>query len=129
MGMVFVDGEYFCYSLEDVARPVGVKFKGETCLSEGVYKMGVTHSPRFDKSMIQLFTEGDYSINKGGIVFTGVRLHGGNDVDDSEGCPLLGANSNYVDRVSNCAGVNKRLIELVQYAENNGDDCIYVISS
>ena len=129
LGRVFVDGEYFCYSLEDLSRPVGVKFNGETCLSEGVYKMGVTLSPRFGKDLIQLYTEPDHTIDKGGITFTGVRLHGGNDINDSEGCPLLGAKTNNLDKVWECSSVNSRLIQLVQYSENHGDECFYVISS
>ena len=42
--------------------------------------------------MIQLSNREDMSIEKHGVRFTGVRVHGGNEVKDSLGCPLVAKN-------------------------------------
>ena len=82
-------GGRFCYILEDVARPTNVKIPGETCIPEGIYQVGYSMSTRFGKEMLTLTDEiGGYQITKSGVNFKGVRVHGGNDVDDTHGCPL-----------------------------------------
>lgn len=75
--------------LEDAGRPAGVKIDKETCIPEGCYRALVTHSPKFGKEMIILFNvTSDHSINRGGVKFTGVRVHSGTSVDHTEGCLL-----------------------------------------
>lgn len=101
---LYVDGERFCYILEDVGRPHGVKVYAETCIPEGVYDVVVSHSPRFQKDMILLYNAAGQMVKRFGVEFAGVRVHGGNDVDDSEGCPLAayqtGENGKVWDRAS-----------------------------
>jgi len=82
--------ERFCYVLEDKQQPYGVKVNAETCIPEAIYNVTITFSNRFKKDMIQLYNTQDLAVEKNGIRFVGVRVHGGNDVDDSEGCPLVG---------------------------------------
>lgn len=88
-GTLYVDQDRFCHVLEDVGRPVGVKIKAETCIPEGVYSVAVTRSTRFKKDMILLYNQKDQTVSRFGADFSGVRAHGGNNVDDTEGCPLL----------------------------------------
>ena len=90
---LFVDGEKFCFVLEDKQQPYGVKVYAETCIPEGIYNVTITFSSRFQKDMIQLSNTQDLSVEKNGIRFTGVRVHGGNDVDDTKACPLVAFNS------------------------------------
>lgn len=87
-GDLFVDGarKRWCYTLEDPARPVNVKIPGNTCIPEGHYRVEVSVSTRFKKKMILLFNMDDRSIERNGIRFTGVRVHGVTKVEDTAGC-------------------------------------------
>ena len=86
-------GEKLGYALEDVGRPPGVKIYAETCIPEGIYDVTITYSHKYQKDMIQLYNNpNDLSIEKHGVRYEGIRVHGGNDVDDSEGCPLVAKN-------------------------------------
>lgn len=79
MGSLFVDGEFECFTLEDVPRPT--KIKGETAIPAGTYKVILTMSPRFKKIMPLL-------LNVPG--FDGIRIHTGNTHADTEGCLVVG---------------------------------------
>lgn len=82
------------YVLEDKQQPHGVKIDGKTCIPEGYYNVSVSESTRFKKLMLLLSNQPDMSISKDGVIFRGVRPHGGNTVNDTEGCPLLNYNNN-----------------------------------
>ena len=47
IGRLFIDGVEFCYTLEDVVRPKGVKVYGDTAIPEGKYSFTLSYSPRF----------------------------------------------------------------------------------
>lgn len=89
----------FCHVLEDVGRPNGVKIKAQTCIPEGVYDVAISRSSRFKKDMILLYNQDNQTVSRFGISFSGVRAHGGNDVDDSEGCPLTAYHSDLEGKV------------------------------
>lgn len=92
-GKLYVDGDYFCYTLEDVVRGEGIKISGETAIPTGEYKVILSMSSRFKRLMPMVYTEDNqYEIIKGGISFKGVRLHGGNTHKDTHGCPLIAHN-------------------------------------
>jgi len=78
-GQLFIDGQYFCETLEDVVREV--KIKGETAIPAGSYRITMENSPRFGRNTITI---------KDVPGFTGVRIHAGNTEGDTEGCPLVG---------------------------------------
>ena len=79
IGKLFVDGEYLCFTLEDVVRDE--KVYGRTAIPEGRYKVIVTMSPRFKRMLPLLEAVPNYS---------GVRIHPGNTAEDTEGCILPG---------------------------------------
>lgn len=79
IGDLIIDGEYFCYTLEDKVREV--KIKGETAIPFGRYEVVVDYSARFKRNMPHI-------LNVAG--FEGIRIHNGNTDKDTEGCILLG---------------------------------------
>jgi hypothetical protein len=80
IGELHVDAAYECFILEDVVRK-GPKVHGKTAIPAGRYKIQVTYSPRFKRMLPILVAVPDFS---------GVRIHPGNDADDTEGCLLPG---------------------------------------
>lgn len=81
IGSLYVDGAFECYTLEDVVRPDGVKIYGETAIPKGLYMVSITMSPRFKRELPLL---------ENVKMFSGVRIHPGNDAGDTEGCILVG---------------------------------------
>lgn len=93
IGKLYIDGKYFCDTLEDKDRGLTkdmslsemqkTKVYGKTAIPTGKYQVVITYSNRFKKYMPLL-------LNTPG--FAGVRLHAGNSEKDTEGCVLLGVN-------------------------------------
>ncbi len=83
IGKLYIDGVYFCDTLEDTVRPAGVKIAGKTAIPAGTYRVKKTMSPRFKKVLPEILNVPNY---------TGVRIHAGNTAADTEGCVLLGFN-------------------------------------
>jgi len=96
IGELFIDGEYFCYTLEDEVRPEGIKEYGKTAIPAIEYDVLVSYSNHFKRDMILLYNRSDLSIQHEGVKFTGVRVHGGNDADDTYGCVLVAKNTDGV---------------------------------
>ena len=91
MGELFINGERFCYTLEDTVRAHGIKVPGHTCIPEGEYYVKLTMSSRFKRELPMIYTEpNEFEIIKGGIGFKGVRIHRGNKHIDTHGCVLVG---------------------------------------
>jgi hypothetical protein len=96
IGELLIDGEFFCYTLEDEVRADGVKVHGKTAIPIGEYSVEVTYSPRFKRDMPLIFNTPQKTVEKDGVKFEGVRFHGGNDAEDSHGCPLVAFNTDKV---------------------------------
>lgn len=104
IGSLYVDGSYFCDTLEDVDRgidssmsPADItkkKIYGKTAIPTGTYQIDMnTVSPKFkDRSWAKTY---------GGKVprllvvpgFDGVLIHPGNTASDTLGCILVGRNT------------------------------------
>jgi len=86
-GDVTLDGVHEVYTLEDAireiqGRPVSEwKVPGRTAIGAGTYEMVLEDSPRFGPGTITLL---------GVVGFDHIRIHGGNDDEDTEGCPVVG---------------------------------------
>lgn len=83
MGILLVDGQVFCFTLEDVARPDGVKIDDETAIPSGEYRVTIDHSTRFDRDMPHVLDV---------PYFEGIRIHPGNTDKNTSGCVLVGFN-------------------------------------
>jgi len=116
---------WFCHTLEDELRADGQKVYGKTCIPAGPYKVMMTWSPKYKRMMPLVWNHIDEKgvrcvigvDGKGNEAkWTGIRLHGGNDEDDSLGCPLIGFKGNGKD-IWQQAGtkLNAKLEEGVEY--------------
>lgn len=118
---------HFCHVLEHPARPAGIKVPGYTCIPEGVYEVTINHSSRFDRPMMLLSNQGDLSVEKAGVRFSGIRPHGGNTAADSDGCPLLAYHSNGAGKIWGRADQDLQL--RVQRWLNKGHRVVWVVAS
>jgi hypothetical protein len=78
-GDLYIDDVWECYTLEDVVREV--KIKGKTAIPAGRYRVTMENSPRFGPNTLTVNSVPN---------FIGVRIHGGNTAEQTEGCPLVG---------------------------------------
>ncbi len=93
IGKMYIDGEYFCDTLEDTDRGLKQEYSlaelkelkeyGKTAIPSGEYMVAVTFSNRFDKWLPLIHPV---------PAFSGVRIHSGNTHEDTEGCILVGKN-------------------------------------
>jgi len=79
IGQMYIDGSFFCYTLEDAVRDK--KIHGITAIPEGTYDLILNMSNRFKKEMPLLLNVPNFS---------GVRIHAGNYPSHTEGCLLVG---------------------------------------
>lgn len=94
IGKMYIDGKYFCDTLEDKDRGLSQsmteeeirkrKVYGLTAIPAGAYKVIVNYSERFGKLMPLLLDVKGYA---------GVRIHSGNTPSDTLGCILVGRNT------------------------------------
>lgn len=78
-GALFVDGDFECYTIEDVVRQT--KIHGQTAIPAGRYHLIINQSNRFKRLLPLLLDVPE---------FEGVRIHPGNTAADTEGCILVG---------------------------------------
>jgi len=90
LGLMFIDGAFFCYTLEDEFRPV--KLKHETRIPAGTYELGImdvitpmTQKYRARHNWFEFFT-----VLKDVPGFSHIYVHYGNTDEDTSGCILVG---------------------------------------
>lgn len=99
VGDLFIDGKFFCNTIEDTARelPAACPFtpKGQSCKCKGkiyaetaipaeTYKVTMEYSPRFKRKLPLLHNVPH---------FIGILIHSGNDESASAGCLIVGNNT------------------------------------
>ena len=94
IGKLYIDGKYFCDTIEDTDRGlddkmseeeiVKYKIKSETAIPTGIYQITITYSPKYKKNMPLINNVKGYS---------GIRIHSGNTAKDTEGCLIVGKNT------------------------------------
>ena len=93
IGKLYVDGEYFCDTVEDTDRGLSQDMKnstidakkiyGKTAIPTGRYSVVLSYSNKFKKTLPLL---------KDVLGFGGIRIHSGNTAEDSLGCIIVGEN-------------------------------------
>ena len=99
LGRLWIAERDFCNTLEDCDRQLelvhNVKIPGRSAIPRGRYPLAIDESGRFKRLMPHILSVPS---------FEGVRIHKGNTAEDTEGCPLLGAQRGE-DRIFECGDV------------------------
>lgn len=120
IGKLYIDGVYFCDTLEDPNRDQNkngvfdnneIKVFGDTCIPVGTYNIVLTLSPKFKRILPRL-----ENVNN----FAGVLIHAGNTKKDTEGCILVGINSE-IGKVTNSKYYEKLLVDKLNEAKNRSE--------
>lgn len=94
-----------------VSKKKANKVVGDTAIPEGSYPVVITKSPRFKKWLPLLL---------GVPQFSGIRIHAGNTKDDTQGCILVGKNTEK-GRVNFSQAWLTRLIDRFVAAREKGE--------
>lgn len=129
IGKLYIDGEYFCDTLEDTDRGLSSdmpfqeiikrKIQGKTAVPTGDYKVNMnTVSPRFkDRTWAKPY-QGKLPRLIDTIGFEGVLIHVGNTPDDTSGCILVGKNT-IKGKLTNSTAVFRELMEILLTDKDN----------
>lgn len=119
IGKLYIDGVYFCDTVEDKDRGLddsmeestikSRKVYGETAIPLGTYKVEITYSPKFRKNLPLLYNV------KG---FEGIRIHSGNTAKDSLGCIIVGKNKK-VGMVLDSRSTMTKLMKILTNTKEN----------
>lgn len=120
-GELYVNGVYFCKTLEDTNRDLNKngqfdnnekKVYGETCIPYGKYKVILSYSPKFKRELPEILEVPD---------FQGIRIHRGNKISDTLGCVLCGEKikNGYL---SNSTPYEIKLVELFKQAKLRNEE-------
>ncbi|MDR2382606.1 MAG: DUF5675 family protein [Prevotellaceae bacterium] len=114
VGKLYLDGVYFCDTIEDVDRglrettPLSeiqrIKVMHKTAIPSGTYAVIVNMSPAKQRLLPRLL---------GVPGFEGILIHRGNTAADSSGCILLGENK-LVGQVINSTEYENRLVDILK---------------
>lgn len=113
IGKLYIDGQYFCDTLEDKVRDLSREYKipGKTAIPAGKYEIIVNVSPRLQRKLPRL-------LNVPG--FEGILIHRGNMAEDTAGCILVGENK-AKGKVINSTDYEVKLTEMLERAMQKND--------
>lgn len=135
IGKLYIDGVYFCDTLEDKDRGLKdtdslatikrIKVAGETAIPRGTYKLRLDRqSPKYlyNRSWNEKykFCNGFLPLIDGIKGFSGCLIHIGNDNGDTAGCVLVGKNTQ-VGKVLQSTATFKALYIKLKAAHDKGE--------
>lgn len=98
IGKLYIDGVYFCDTLEDTVRDKNkngvfdngeTKIYGETAIPYGTYDIEMVNSPKFSPRYGGRKVPHVKNVNS----FENILIHSGNTTKDTLGCILVGKNT------------------------------------
>lgn len=132
IGHLYIDGKYFCDTIEDIDRGLTqkmllsqikkIKVKGETCIPYGTYKVSMdTVSPKYSnfiKYPYAKLVQGKMPriLNVPG--FDGILIHPGTTQEDTLGCLVVGENK-VKGKVINSRATWEKLVSILLKDKNN----------
>lgn len=130
IGRLYIDGTYFCDTLEDAVRDLNrngkfdnneVKVPGHTAIPFGSYEVTLdVVSPRFSRSATYRQIAGKLPRLLNVPHFDGILIHIGNTPADTEGCILVGRNTT-IGRVNESTSTFWKLYPILRQAADRGD--------
>ena len=115
----------FCFTLEDQTRDINMNGKfdgyekkvyGKTAIPFGKYKGQVTMSNHFKRELPLIMNVPE---------FIGIRIHGGNDKEDTLGCILVAHNTDNNGKIWGSS--EKELTNLIKQNDKEGKFTIEII--
>lgn len=117
IGRLYVDGAYFCNTLEDYDRLYfgGIKVNGRTAIPVGTYKITLSvKSPKYASKAYWKSFNGGYMPRLLSVPqFSGILIHTGNTASDTDGCILVGKNTK-VGQLTESLTTFKKLYKLMK---------------
>lgn len=137
IGRLFINGEFFCNTLEDTVRDINkngtfdcgeFKISGHTAIPYGEYEITLdVVSPKFSKySFYKEVCNGKLPRLLNVPNFDGVLIHCGSTADNSAGCILVG-NNTIKGGLTDSKKIFKNLYSILNKANKNRDKIIVKI--
>lgn len=115
LGLLFINGKFTGFTLEDEYREV--KVMSETRIPAGTYQIKYTYSPKYGKFMLEVMNVPNFS---------GIRIHPGNTEKDTSGCLLVGNvcrfNPEGDSRIEESRLAYDRILRLITATLGKGED-------
>lgn len=132
IGHLYVDGQWFCDTLEDKVRDLNKdgdlndegegKVYGKTAIPYGKYEVTLdVMSPKYSVRSAYLWCGGYLPRLLDVPHFDGILIHAGNTANDSAGCLLVGENK-VKGRLINSMATLKRLYPKLKSASDRGEE-------
>lgn len=125
IGRLFIDGEYFCDTLEDPVRQLDSaddKIYSETAIPAGKYKVSMSIvSPKYSIRKSYNWCGGRLPRLLDVPFFEGILIHSGNTPDHTAGCILVGENK-IKGQVINSMNTLKNLWVKLNVADEVGEE-------
>ena len=112
MGKFYINDTLICDTLENPYRGdnlTNTKIYGKTAIPCGTYEVKMTYSPKFKMYLPEILRV---------PFFTGIRIHSGNTVEDTDGCPIVGRKER-VGLVSNSRDNLRYIIDSLKAAQSD----------
>lgn len=127
IGKLFINGTYYCDTIEDKVIDLNKngkfddglsKVMHQTAIPYGTFKVAVNYSPKFKRELPRLLDV---------PYFEGILIHNGNDQNSSSGCIIVGENKT-VGKVTNSTFYMNNLTARIKDAQNKGETITITIS-